>query len=66
MTVAVRDGTATLDISDNGRGANGSEWGSGLNGLRERAERLGGRVDIHSDDRGFAVRVTVPVRKDRP
>lgn len=66
MTVAVRDRTATLDISDNGRGANGSEWGSGLNGLRERAERLGGRVDILSDNRGFAVRATVPMREDQP
>lgn len=65
MTVTVHNGTAALDISDNGRGANGSEWGSGLTGLRERAERLGGQVDILSDDRGFAVSVAVPVGKDQ-
>jgi len=52
-----------LSISDNGKGMNPGERGSGmgLNGMRERAEMLGGMLVIEtSPDRGFTVEATIP------
>ncbi len=51
---------AEIEVTDNGRGARGAESGSGLRGLRERAERLGGTVRLRSDDHGFTLTVRVP------
>jgi signal transduction histidine kinase len=42
------DGTVRLEVCDDGRGATVAADGFGLIGLRERAERLGGTVDIES------------------
>ncbi|MCW2637520.1 MAG: integral rane sensor signal transduction histidine kinase [Blastococcus sp.] len=57
------DGTVRLEVSDDGRGmAGGADGGGfGLLGLRERATRLGGSVDVVSEPgRGTTVRVAVP------
>jgi signal transduction histidine kinase len=42
------EGTVRLEVCDDGRGATIAGDGFGLIGLRERAERLGGTVDIES------------------
>jgi signal transduction histidine kinase len=57
------DGTVRLEVCDDGRGmAGGADGGGfGLLGLRERATRLGGSVDVVSEPgRGTTVRVAVP------
>jgi signal transduction histidine kinase len=55
------DGTVRLDVCDDGRGASAGGDGFGLVGLRERAERLGGSVDVESTPgRGTTLRVAVP------
>lgn len=51
---------AAITIADNGVGAIAAEWGSGILGMRERAARLGGQLDVHSDARGFVLTVRVP------
>jgi signal transduction histidine kinase len=55
------DATVRLEVFDDGRGAIPSGEGFGLIGLRERAARLGGRVDVESaPGRGTTLRVAVP------
>ena len=53
-----------LEVDDDGRGfdpATATATGQGLRNLRERAERLGGRTEIHSTPgQGTRVRVTIP------
>jgi two-component system sensor histidine kinase DesK len=59
-----RDGSgASLEISDDGRGADGDGGnGNGLAGLRERAALLAGHVETgRRRDGGFRLRVTVPL-----
>ena len=56
------DGTVRLEVRDDGRGTTAMpETGFGLLGLRERATRLGGSVDVVSGPGGgTTVRVAVP------
>jgi signal transduction histidine kinase len=56
------DGTVRLEVHDDGRGTTAApESGFGLLGLRERASRLGGSVDVVSEPgHGTTVRVAVP------
>ncbi len=59
----VEDG-GVLEVDDDGRGfdaARATGTGQGLRNLRERAEGLGGRAEIHSTPgQGTRVRVTIP------
>ncbi|MBV9172056.1 MAG: GAF domain-containing sensor histidine kinase [Chloroflexi bacterium] len=65
MRAAVMNGTATLEIADDGVGfepALRAGDGFGLPGMRERVERLGGRFSIESSPgAGTRVRVEVAV-----
>jgi signal transduction histidine kinase len=55
------DGTVRLEVRDDGRGAAPAGDGFGLVGLRERAARLGGSVDLDaSPGRGTTLRMVVP------
>ena len=57
------DGTVSLEVGDDGVGTAGAVEGAGFGilGVRERAARLGGFVDVVSDPgRGTTVRVAVP------
>jgi GAF domain-containing protein len=60
----VRAGVGPAVFDDDGRGfdpAKVTGAGQGLRNLRERAERLGGRAEIHSGPgQGTRVRVTIP------
>jgi signal transduction histidine kinase len=51
-----------LEINDNGRGFDPSQnqTGFGLQGMQERAESLGGRVQIHSES-GCRIAVSLPL-----
>jgi signal transduction histidine kinase len=55
------DGVVRLEVCDDGRGAVAAGSGFGLIGLRERAERLGGRLDVDAaPGAGTTLRVEVP------
>jgi two-component system sensor histidine kinase DesK len=58
IALAATDRAVTLDVADDGRGSSAAE-GSGLRGMRERVEALGGSVDRHAGG-GMRVRVVLP------
>lgn len=72
--VVERDGTITASVSDDGEGIPAAQprgqrsaeeelkGGFGLSGMRERAELVGGELDLHSAPSGGAtVRLTIPL-----
>jgi signal transduction histidine kinase len=64
ITVARRDGTVILTVTDDGYGKVGEpgKGGFGLAELRRRFARLGGTVDLsHPDDGGTVFRAQLPV-----
>jgi signal transduction histidine kinase len=69
IALSIRDGTAVLDIRDDGEGMTREQIedsGSlGLVGMRERAELLGGSVTIESEPgEGTIVTAVLPLAKD--
>jgi signal transduction histidine kinase len=61
--VDVRSGTRGLDVvvRDDGRGVREVTPGTGLEGIRARASRVGGRAEFSSTSgQGFVVRIAVP------
>ena len=63
VTVAHADGLLTAEIDDDGRGGPGPAGGSGLCGLADRLEALGGRLFIDSPPgRGTRIRAELPLR----
>ena len=55
------DGTATLDVSDDGRGTTSLDGGAGLSGMRERVALVGGTLHLGSENGGgLRVHVSVP------
>lgn len=60
IRVRVSDGQCAMEVIDNGRGGSAEE-GSGLRGMRERAEALGGTVTRRVSD-GCSVAVSLPLR----
>jgi signal transduction histidine kinase len=52
IRVAKRDGLVRVEISDDGRGGADSARGSGLHGLADRVEALGGRLSVTERSRG--------------
>jgi PAS domain S-box-containing protein len=60
--IACVDGLAVVEIADDGRGGASTAGGSGLRGLADRVEALGGRLTIHSPPgQGTAVRAELPL-----
>src|SRR5262249_52073059 len=56
------DGALTVDVSDDGVGGADPRQGTGLNGLADRVEALGGRLKTDSPaDRGTRIRVRLPL-----
>ena len=62
VTLTATDGTAVLVVSDDGTGFDTAvaSTGFGLDGLRERLELSGGRLDVASDRDGTIVTAQVP------
>jgi len=61
------DGVVRLSVTDNGVGGADPEAGSGLVGLRDRVEALGGDLRISSaPGHGTAVRATIPIEPGGP
>jgi signal transduction histidine kinase len=48
VRLSVADGGLQLTVSDDGRGGADPSLGSGLIGLRDRVEALGGTIAVHS------------------
>jgi signal transduction histidine kinase len=60
-------GVLHLRIRDNGRGGADVSHGSGLVGLRDRAEALGGRLELFSPaGAGTTLDITLPLEASRP
>jgi signal transduction histidine kinase len=65
--VAAGEGVLHVRVRDDGRGGADFGHGSGLIGLRDRAEALGGRLWLHSPPgEGTTLRVRLPVGQARP
>ena len=61
VRVGRRDGVAELEIADDGAGGADPALGSGLRGLRDRVEALGGRFALTSPTGlGTTIRVEIP------
>jgi PAS domain S-box-containing protein len=60
-------GALWCDVSDDGRGMDtGTAPGTGVTGMRERAARYGGQMEIHAPDTGgTVVRVRLPLSPTR-
>jgi signal transduction histidine kinase len=57
------NGSVVLSVSDDGAGGAGPERGSGLRGLSDRVEALGGQLDLHSPPgQGTLLTATIPCR----
>jgi signal transduction histidine kinase len=62
IQVTKGDGVLHVSVRDNGRGGAGFGHGSGLVGLKDRAEALGGHLDLHSSPGGgTTLDVTLPL-----
>lgn len=63
VSVEQRDGVLHVSVRDNGRGGATLGTGSGLIGLRDRVEALGGRLDLNSPaGNGTTLVAELPVR----
>ena len=61
LRVQLGKDTATIEIADDGVGGARADGGSGLRGLADRVEALGGRLRVHSPPGvGTTVRAVVP------
>ena len=61
VSVDQRNGRALVEVHDNGVGGADPARGSGLRGLADRVEALGGSLEVHSPaGDGTRLRATVP------
>jgi signal transduction histidine kinase len=61
IAVAIEDGVLVLEVVDDGIGGAGGATGTGLRGLADRVEALGGRFTVASPPgRGTTVRAEIP------
>jgi signal transduction histidine kinase len=66
VSTEVEEGDATLrvEVADDGVGGAEFSGGTGLLGLKDRVDALGGRIDLHSPrGRGTTLRVTLPIKR---
>jgi signal transduction histidine kinase len=65
VAVALANGTVTVEVADDGRGGADTSHGSGLRGLADRVEAIGGRLEIASPPgAGTTVRAILPCDTD--
>ena len=66
VSVRSRDGHVQAEVVDDGRGGADASSGSGLGGLADRVEALGGRLEVESPaGGGTVVRAQLPLRQAR-
>ena len=62
VKVAVRDASLRIRVRDDGRGGADFARGSGLAGLKDRIEVLGGRISLHSrPGAGTILHIVIPL-----
>lgn len=65
IEVSDQEGVLTVEVTDNGKGLQPKELTKstsfGILGLRERAQSVGGWLDVSSSDAGVSVTLTVPL-----
>jgi signal transduction histidine kinase len=60
----LRDSTLRLRVSDDGAGGAETQGGSGLLGLRDRVEALGGSIEVTSPvGHGTVIQVSLPIER---
>ena len=63
VAIAATDGTLAVDVTDDGVGGADAAAGSGLRGLADRVEALGGSLDVVSPPgSGTSLRAEIPIR----
>jgi signal transduction histidine kinase len=63
VEVALGETTLRISVRDDGRGGANPGGGSGLTGLQDRVEALGGRITLHSPSgAGTVLEIYIPVR----
>jgi signal transduction histidine kinase len=64
VAVEERDSTLRLCVRDDGVGGAKPQWGSGLIGLRDRVEALGGSIEVTSPiGHGTVIQVSLPIER---
>ncbi len=67
VDLAIEDHSLRLSIRDNGLGGADPALGSGLAGLKDRIEALGGELDMTSPaGRGTSLLITIPIETAQP
>jgi signal transduction histidine kinase len=67
VQVAAAEGVLHVRVRDDGCGGADVTRGSGLTGLKDRAEALGGRLTLHSPPgEGTTIQLQLPVEQSRP
>ena len=61
VLVCAADGKLIVEIADNGRGGADTANGTGLLGLQDRLDVLGGVLAVHSSSQGTRIRCTIPL-----
>jgi signal transduction histidine kinase len=65
ITAAHRDGRLSIEVTDDGRGGADIEAGSGLRGLADRVEALGGRLLVEAaPEGGTRLRAEIPLNDE--
>jgi signal transduction histidine kinase len=68
MTIEQRNGSLLFEVADDGRGfdADGTSYGTGLQGIADRLDAIGGTIHISSEPgRGTRLTGTVPAEETR-
>lgn len=63
VVITASPGTLVIDVTDNGSGGADPEKGTGLLGLQDRLDVLGGVLEVQSSRHGTRIRGTIPVRR---
>ncbi len=64
IVLKFKEDSVDLMISDDGKGCENIKDNNGLSGIRERVEKMGGKVRfISGKDEGFLTRISVPLKK---
>ena len=67
LEICTRDGLLEIRAQDDGRGAGELHWGTGLTGIRERLEEIGGSLSVMADaGKGFRLQAHLPVAVPAP
>ena len=69
VAVSQTNGTLTFEVSDNGRGfdAAGGTYGTGLQGMADRLDAVGGNLTVRSaPGTGAMIRGEIPVTNGGP